>query len=108
MGKQPDYTKYAGWTRGQMIRTIEHLGERQTELLNRIAAYERATAMDRLARAGEPLSLPTNEELARAALKPAATPVAPDWKQDQSDTSRLPHEDVADVFAVRDKMPWEE
>lgn len=37
---KPDYTKYAGWTRGEMIRTIEALITRQTNLLNRIARLE--------------------------------------------------------------------
>lgn len=35
-----DYTKYAGWTRGEMIRTIETLVQRQTTMLNAIARLE--------------------------------------------------------------------
>jgi hypothetical protein len=35
-----NYGKYASFTRGDMIRTIEHLLERETKLLNMLAQMQ--------------------------------------------------------------------
>lgn len=42
--KPVNYGKYASFSRGDLIRTIEVLLERETRLLNVIASYERIKA----------------------------------------------------------------